>query len=262
MQVAMSFVGGAMLGVALLHLIPHAYFEAESIYLVAGWLLGGFLAMFFIERMFQFHQHPEEEHAEEEHAGHPAHRRAASAMGWAAVLVGLVLHSMLDGVALAASIAAEGADAAAEESSAAGASAADGSGHADVHRGGILPGLAVFLVVLLHKPFDSLTLGTLMAVGGQSIRRRQAVNALFALAVPLGVVLFQLAAPRRDSGHTELVGCALALTAGAFLCISTSDLLPELHFHSHDRVKLSLALVAGLGLAALLVVLESSGHPH
>ena len=45
-----------------------------------------------------------------------------------------------------------------------------------------------------------------------------------------------------------LDGVALAFSAGTFLCIALSDLLPELQFHSHDRLKLSLALLAGFGL--------------
>jgi zinc and cadmium transporter len=37
-------------------------------------------------------------------------------------------------------------------------------------------------------------------------------------------------------------------------------LLPELQFHSHDRLKLSISLMAGIGLAALIGVFETSGH--
>jgi hypothetical protein len=57
----------------------------------------------------------------------------------------------------------------------------------------------------------------------------------------------------------------LAFSAGTFLCISLSDLLPELQFHQHDRVKLSLALVAGLGIAYAAGKLEAvthSSHSH
>ena len=39
----------------------------------------------------------------------------------------------------------------------------------------------------------------------------------------------------------------LAFSAGTFLCIALSDLLPELQFHAHDRWKLSAALLAGVG---------------
>ena len=46
-----------------------------------------------------------------------------------------------------------------------------------------------------------------------------------------------------------IVGCALAFSAGVFICISLSDLLPELEFHAHDRFKLSLALLLGVAAA-------------
>jgi zinc and cadmium transporter len=44
------------------------------------------------------------------------------------------------------------------------------------------------------------------------------------------------------------------------LCIACADLLPELQFHSHDRLKLSVALAAGLAVAVLIGQFESSGH--
>ena len=40
LQLATSFVAGLMLGVAVLHLLPHAWHEMESIDLAAGWMLG------------------------------------------------------------------------------------------------------------------------------------------------------------------------------------------------------------------------------
>jgi zinc and cadmium transporter len=62
--------------------------------------------------------------------------------------------------------------------------------------------------------------------------------------------------------HPEVVGIALCFAAGAFLCISTSDLLPEVQFHRHDRVKLSLALLLGVAIAAAIVLVETGGHEH
>ena len=49
---------------------------------------------------------------------------------------------------------------------------------------------------------------------------------------------------------------------GVFLCVSLSDLLPELQFHSHDRGSLSVALLLGLALAWGVHQLESSVHHH
>ncbi len=265
LQVAMSFVGGAMLGVGLLHLLPHAYFEIGQIYPPVIWLLVGFLCMFFVERVFHFHHHdpPPEAigktsaavaadhaptHHDHAHAGHSHHDHSARdhagqprRLTWGAALMGLALHSTLDGVALAASVLAE--------------KSSDGQ---------VEPwaGLVVFLVIALHKPFDSLTLGTLMAVDGRSPRARHLVNFVYALAVPLGAVLFTLGAETWMSSEQRILGPALAFAAGTFVCIATSDLLPELQFHSHDRWKLSIALLLGIAMAGVMVSIEESGHQH
>src|SRR5258708_39341135 len=57
MQLVMSFVGGLMLGVALLHLLPHALAHQGSIDSVVGWTLGGLLTMFLLIRVFHVHAH-------------------------------------------------------------------------------------------------------------------------------------------------------------------------------------------------------------
>src|SRR5258706_6059997 len=57
MQLVMSFVGGLMLGVALLHLIPHSLAEQGSIDRLAGWTLAGLVSMFLLIRVFHVHAH-------------------------------------------------------------------------------------------------------------------------------------------------------------------------------------------------------------
>ena len=134
---------------------------------------------------------------------------------------------------------------------------------ADTHAGahGVLAGLGTFLVVCLHKPFDALAVGALMARGGHSRSFCHLVNALLALLVPVGMLLFYFGFSQSPAG-VPFLGATLAFSAGTFLCISTSDLLPELQFHAHDRWKLSFALLAGLGVAALIGQFETSGHDH
>jgi zinc and cadmium transporter len=73
---------------------------------------------------------------------------------------------------------------------------------------------------------------------------------------PLGAVLFNFGASHFAGSNAALLGSALAFCAGTFLCIASSDLLPELQFHSHDRFKLSLALLSGLAIAVLIKQFE------
>src|SRR5262245_27167358 len=115
MQLIMSFVGGLMLGVALLHLLPHSVGEQGSIDRAAGWTLGGLLTMFLLIRVFHVHAHEHgdtsdvvhhHEHGHE-HAGpcdHHDHHQPGSAaqhpFSWLGLAFGLSLHTLIDGVAL------------------------------------------------------------------------------------------------------------------------------------------------------------------
>jgi zinc and cadmium transporter len=142
---------------------------------------------------------------------------------------------LLDGLALGASVAATA------------------GGHG-------LAGFGTALAVILHKPFDAMAVLTLMSAGGSSRFARQLLNALFSLATPLGVVLFYFGANHLAGSNVVFLGCALAFCAGTFLCIASSDLLPELQFHSHDRLKLSIALLLGVGVAILIGLIEPHDH--
>ncbi len=263
MQVATSFVAGLMLGVGVLHLLPHAQSYLRSIDRAAGWMLAGFLMMFFIQRFFHFHHHDvssengagdssaaashahhhhAHDHAGDGHLDQPEvptlADRSAQKLTWTGAALGLTLHTLIDGFALAASIQSDA-------------------------RGGAeswLLGLGTFLVIILHKPFDAMAIGTLMAAGGSSKASRHLVNGIFALAIPVGVILFHLGAAQFAGEDRHFLGAALAFAAGTFLCISSSDLLPELQFHSHDRVKLSIALMSGLALSIFIGAFESWGH--
>lgn len=272
MECAVSFVAGVMLGIALLHLLPHAVLacvEGAAPELVAprvSWALGtcllGFLTMFFVERFLCFHHHdvPEQpadqgdddqksdQHCVHHHGGanneatgccehDHAHTDHATDLTWSGAALGLGLHSVIGGIGLAASVVHE-ADTAA------------------------LPGFGVFLATVLHKPFDAMTISTLMARGGYSVAARLAANALFALAIPVGVAMFLMGIAWGASETGVGVGLALAFASGMFLCISMSDLLPELQFHHHDRLKLSAALLLGLAVAIVAAKFESLGHRH
>jgi zinc and cadmium transporter len=262
MQIAISFVSGIILGIGLLHLLPHSFAELRSIDLTVAWVLVGFLFMFFLERFFHFHHHDApgdsesldsaaldsselpvaHEHCDHDHDHshahhHHGHEPPRTAFSWLGVAIGLTLHGLIDGLTLAAAVKSE-------------------EGHAVA-----LAGIGALLAVALHKPFDSLTIGTLMAAAGKSPFSRHVVNAAYALVTPLGVLLFYTISSSELGWHIGL-GQTLGFAAGAFLCIATGDLLPELQFHRHDRLALSAALVAVIALAWGTVFLEAGGHDH
>jgi zinc and cadmium transporter len=115
-----------------------------------------------------------------------------------------------------------------------------------------LAGLGVFLAIFLHKPLDALTITSLMAVRDWPRRKRAAVNIMFSLMCPLGALLFYAGVGTVPHEQDFVKGVALAFSAGVFLCISLSDLLPEVQFHSHDRLSMSGMLLLGVAIAIAL----------
>lgn len=259
MQLTLSFVGGLVLGVALLHLMPHAAVEMQSWDRTAMITLAGLLTMFLLMRAFHVHQHgPVETHAECHHEPvHPqgtpcdhqpaqdptesehcaAHRLPYS---WVGLFAGLAVHTLIDGMALAASVSAQQHTAA---------------------PGLPLLGLGTFLAVLLHKPLDAMSITSVMTTGGWSVRARQTINLIFAMMCALGAAGFYLGIEHLVESQHVILGGALAFAAGVFLCISLADILPEVHFHAHDRLKLSTALLAGVALAYAIGFVEPA-HEH
>ena len=245
-QLMMSLVSGVMLGVALLHMLPASLEHLKSASLAGGAMLGGLLVMFFLLRVFHVHSHAANDGHDCEHdhhhepVGDDKSKSDAHQFSWIGLFVGLAIHSLLDGVAISASVTAE-------------------IGHGA--KGAIFLGLGTFLVVFLHKPLDALAITSLMHAASWSSRMRTIINIVFSLICPLGAVLFWFGAEQFAGEQGTLVGIALAFSAGFILCIALSDLLPEVAFHSHDRGKLTAALIIGLLLAVSIESMHSHDHP-
>lgn len=237
-QLVMSFVSGFMLSVAFFHLLPHSVvLSSAGVDFSVQWLMIGLITMLLLLRLFHFHQH-DFSHEEGGHHDHPTPGSGGSrSLSWVGIALGLSLHTLIDGVALGAVMQA-------------GSVMADGAG---------VIGLGVFLAILLHKPLDAMSISTMMAVGGWSRSARTTTNLLFALMCPLGALLFYFGVDLLAEDNAIVVAAALAISAGAFICISLSDLLPEVHFHSHDRLALTLAFLLGIALAYAVGVVEPHG---
>ena len=245
-QLVMSLVSGLMLGVAFYHLLPHSIVmsgEASAVDSAVWWLMIGLITMLLLLRMFHFHQHDfstEENQQHDHHHHHHEHQHAAHKLSWVGIALGLALHTLIDGVALGAVMLGE---------SVAGTTAA-------------MAGFGVFLAILLHKPLDAMSITTIMEAGGWNRGARALTNVFFAFMCPLGALLYFIGDDLVGSSRDVIVAAALAFSAGAFICIALSDLLPEVHFHSHDRGKLTLAFLLGIVIAYGIGALEPAGIHH
>ena len=244
-QLTLSLVSGVMLGIALLHLLPHAITKLGSAPPAMMGCLAGLLFMFFMVRMFHFHQHDlavddDHEHAkktlcDDDHDHHHVHCEQHSGgfdMSWIGLCFGLSVHTLIDGIALASDVGSSPLSS--------------------------LAGLGTFLAIVLHKPLDAMSITSLMNVRGWSLTKQLFVSLVFALMCPLGALLFTLGLNQNLDSREMWLGYALAFSAGIFLCISLGDLLPEVHFHSHDRLWLSLMLITGVLIALALEMMH--GH--
>jgi zinc and cadmium transporter len=266
LQFYLSISAGVMLGAAFFHIMPEAMEFAKGNF--GWWMSLGAVGLFCIERFIAPHSHEIDggghhhhghEHGEgEHHHDHHEHvvkdgkeHRAAAppVAGWMAVL-GLTIHTFMNGVGLAGSVLVERAEPA----------------------GGFLaslplPGLAMFLAIVLHKPADALAISTILSRKGVSRGVITLVQLGFACMVPVGAIAFYfLRSTLAEQLEGELIGAALSFSAGTFLFIALSDLLPEVQFHRHDRVPLFLSLVFGVALMGGIALLEGhdshGGHGH
>ena len=259
MQTVISSVGGLMLGIGFLHLLPHAVHEMGSPQGATNWVMVGILLMFIMLRLFHFHNHEpgttdqcDHDHDHDSDHGHThshgtgiEHSAAmchdhghAHGISWAGIAFGLCLHTVIDGLALAA------------------------SARLPVNSTAFyLAGSGTFLAILLHKPLDAVSITSPMMLEGWSKRQIYFVNIVFSLMCPLGAFFFVLGLQQFAHYQREILGTSLAFSAGVFICISLSDLLPEMEFHSHNRVRLTMALTVGIAIAWGLTFLEPA-HLH
>lgn len=243
LQMAGSFVAGLMLGMALLHFVPHSFHQNNSIDQTMRFVLLGFLGMFLLQRFLPHHHHDVPDEAPERGAGAGGGaptlaKQSASHLSWITTTAGMTLHSLVGGMALAVAVTV-------------GANTPSG-----------WLGLGTALAIILHKPFDALAVSTVMTTSRCSLASRHLINTLFAFVTPLGAVLFYVGLGRYAADNPVLLGGALAFCAGTFLCIAGGGILPEMQFHAHDRIKLSLALLAGVSVALLVGIASHSTSPN
>lgn len=162
----------------------------------------------------QAHTHAPERPTPPERRESQRHR----AVGWAA-LIGLSVHSLTSGVALAA-VAEDKAIAA-----------------------------VMLWAILAHKGFESFSLASVFSMTSREPRQVLALVVAFSFVTPLGLLLgHQVTALFGTGGIAVLT----ALAAGTFLYVCIGELLPEV-FHHREDVFLKIALLCA-GVAGMYFV--------
>lgn len=194
----LAFSAGFMVSVGLLDLLPHAIEEGGS--RAAFVVLLGYLLVHLTQHTLAPHFH----FGEEKHA-------VTQSVGWSA-LAGLLLHTFIDGVAIASGFAVSSA-----------------------------LGILVFFAILLHKIPEGVAISSIfLAAGASRVRAVTAATAL-AIATLLGVMFTGLFEPLAEHG--------LALAAGVTLYVGASNLVPE--FQAKPGWRLPVAFFAGCGIYLL-----------
>jgi zinc and cadmium transporter len=133
-------------------------------------------------------------------------------LGWVAY-AGLSFHSLLDGLALSSTYE-----------------------RPDV--GGV-----VMLAVLFHKMPDAFALTSLLLLDRWSRAAIVGWMTLFAFSTPAGAMLTWFAL---RGVSDEVLGAAIALSAGTFLAVATSDVLPQIRRFDDQRAWPIAALLGGI----------------
>src|SRR5205823_11351266 len=171
-----AFGAGFMLSVAIIEVLPEAFARSGGV--APALVLAGYLAVHLTQHTVTPHFHFGEE-------THAVHRLAGPS-----ALVGLLLHTFFDGVAIASAFLVRPA-----------------------------LGVMVFVAIFLHKLPEGVTISSIMLAGGRSGGRAVGAAALLGLATLIGVVLTD------QVGF--LVQHGLALSAGVTIYVAASNLVPE-----------------------------------
>ena len=229
-----AFAVGAMLGGALLHLIPEAYEQLGGGPRTGLLVLAGVLAFFVLEKFLHWqHQHGAPEAIEgasggvdHSHHGH-SHGDPLATMS----IVGTVAHHIIDGAVVAAAY-------------------------------GVSPeaGIVTTLAVAAHEIPQQIGMFGILVYAGLTPRRALGLNFLAGLATVPGALLVLVLGGA--SGGAGLYAWLLPVTAGSFLYVAGSDLIPELNRrHSYPATKAVGQLVmmmTGIGLMAALLMLHGA----
>ena len=190
-----AFGAGFMLAVAIVEVLPEAFVRSGAA--APALVLGGYLAVHLSQHTLTPHFHFGEE-------THAVNRLAGSS-----ALIGLLLHTFFDGVAIASAFLVRPA-----------------------------LGMMVFVAIFLHQLPEGVTIASLYLAVGRTGAQAVGAAALLGLATLAGVVV-------TDSVGV-LARHGLAVAAGVTIYVAASNLVPE--FQGKRGWRLPAAFFAGAGV--------------
>jgi zinc and cadmium transporter len=211
LQYFVALGAGYMLSVAFVEVIP------ESVHLAGEQALLFVLIGYFLIHLFEHTISPhfhfgEETHTEEMHGHHHARRT---------VLLGMVIHTFFDGVAIAAGFLIS-----------------------------TWLGLVIFVAVFLHKLPEGFTVASVVLASGQGKRSAVRAAGLLGVATLAGVLL--------TSQLQGQLKYALPLSGGVTVYVAATDLLPEVNREPNWRMALLVFVgVASLLILKMLFHVEA-----
>lgn len=222
-----SFATGALLGAALLALLPEAMAGAgvAASHAIGLTLIAGLGVFFVIEKLvLWWHIRGEEEaasgHDRHSHGGHGPHSHGRDQASGILVLVGDSLHNALDGVLIAAAFLSS-----------------------------VSLGLVTTLAVAAHEIPHRVGDFALLVHAGFSRSRALLLN----LATGLASIVGAVAAYFGLRGALDALPYALAFAAAGFLYIAVAGLIPGLHRRADPRTSVMQVILIGLGIAVIAV---------
>jgi zinc and cadmium transporter len=211
----LSFAAGVLLATSFLELIPEAVHKSEHDENVFVATLGAMIGFFLLERWLHgFHVHDGHD------SGHVGHVDRHAVTSRYLILVGDGLHNFIDGVIIAASFA-------------------------------VSPelGFTTTLAVTVHEVPQELADFGILIGGGFTRERALFLNFVSGLTCVLGALAFFAISPAIE-GH---IAWFMTATAGMFIYIAGSDLIPQLHHHADGlSTWIYMPFLGGVALIAVL----------
>jgi zinc and cadmium transporter len=222
-----SFATGALLGAALLALIPHAVLGAgsERVHQVGIALIAG-IALFFVLEKFLLWRHCHDDHCDEHTVTAQQHEHARRKASGSLVLIGDAIHNVLDGVLIAAAFLT------------------------DVHLG-----IVTALAIMAHEIPQEVGNFAVLLHSGVTRRRAVVLNLLTSLSAVIGGVIGYFALEKALAA----LPFALAVAASSLLYVAVADLIPGLHRKIDPKSSVTQVLLIGLGIA-LIAYAENYAH--